>query len=120
LQPNPWFCQCSGFVQKVFGDALDAKVDIKDYWEKRDYFYENLTRIGFECVKPQGAFYLFPRALIDNDQEFVRRAVKYNLLLVPGTGFCCPRYFRISYCVSMETIVNSIPAFEKLAQEFKS
>lgn len=114
------FVNAPGLFQKVVGDALDAKVDIKDYWEKRDYFYENLTRIGFECVKPQGAFYLFPRALIDNDQEFVRRAVKYNLLLVPGTGFCCPRYFRISYCVSMETIVNSIPAFEKLAQEFKS
>lgn len=114
------FVNAPGLFQKVVGDALDAKVDINDYWDKRDYFYANLTRIGFECVKPQGAFYFFPKALIADDREFVNKAVKYNLLLVPGTGFCCPGYFRISYCVSKDTIVNSIPAFEKLAQEFKA
>ncbi len=113
------FVNAPGLFQKVVGDALEAKVDIQDYWQKRDFFYHNLTRIGFECVKPQGAFYLFPKALIEDDQEFVKRAVKYNLLLVPGRGFSCPGYFRISYCVSMDTIVNSIPAFEKLAEEFR-
>jgi aspartate aminotransferase len=101
------------------GDALNAKVDIEDYRQKRDFFYDSLIKIGFECVKPQGAFYLFPKALIEDDIEFVRKAVKYNILLVPGSGFCCPGYFRISYCVSMDTIVNSIPAFEKLVQEFR-
>lgn len=113
------FVNAPGLFQKVVGDALEAKVPIEDYRAKRDYLYENLTRIGFECVKPQGAFYLFPKALVADDVEFVQKAVKYNLLLVPGSGFCCPGYFRISYCVSMNTIVNSMPAFEKLAEEFK-
>lgn len=113
------FVNAPGLFQKVVGDALEAKVDINDYREKRDYLYENLTRIGFECVKPQGAFYLFPKALIADDVEFIKRAVNYNILLVPGSGFSCPGYFRISYCVSMNTIVNSIPAFERLAKDFQ-
>ncbi|RNC28579.1 MAG: Aspartate aminotransferase [Candidatus Dichloromethanomonas elyunquensis] len=113
------FVNAPGLFQKVVGDTLQAKVNVEDYQKKRDFFYDNLTRIGFQCIKPQGAFYLFPKALIEDDIEFVKRAVTYNLLLVPGTGFCCPGYFRISYCVSMNTIVNSIPAFEKLALEFQ-
>ncbi|NLI91265.1 MAG: pyridoxal phosphate-dependent aminotransferase [Peptococcaceae bacterium] len=113
------FVNAPGLFQRVVGDALQAKVNIDDYRKKRDFFHSNLTRIGFECIKPQGAFYLFPKALIKDDIEFVNRAVNYNLLLVPGSGFYCPGYFRISYCVSMDTIVNSIEAFEKLALEFK-
>lgn len=112
------FVNAPALFQKVVGEALHAKVDIDDYRQKRDYLYENLTRIGFECVKPQGAFYLFPKAMLKDDIEFVQRAVKYNLLLVPGSGFRCPGYFRISYCVSMNTIKNSMPAFEELAKEF--
>ncbi|QEK11053.1 pyridoxal phosphate-dependent aminotransferase [Crassaminicella thermophila] len=113
------FVNAPGLFQKVVGDALTAKVDVEAYKKRRDFLYENLTRIGFECVKPQGAFYLFPKALIDDDVEFVKRAMKYNLLLVPGSGFGCPGYFRISYCVKFDRIKNSIPAFEKLAKEFK-
>jgi aspartate aminotransferase len=114
------FVNAPGLFQKVIGDSLDVKTDTADYQKKRDYLYEHLTALGFECVKPQGAFYLFPKALIEDDVEFVKRAVKYNLLLVPGSGFGCPGHIRISYCVSMDTIVNSIPAFEKLVQEFRS
>lgn len=113
------FVNAPGLFQKVVGDALEAKVNIEDYKAKRDYLYDNLTRLGFECVKPQGAFYLFPKALSENDVEFVKKALNYNLLLVPGSGFGCPGYFRISYCVPMDTVTNSIPAFEKLAQEYK-
>ena len=105
--------------QKVIYDALDAQVDIEDYKLKRDMLYENLTRLGFECVKPQGAFYLFPKALMEDDVEFVKRAINHNLLLVPGSGFGCPGYFRISYCVELDVIERSIAAFEKLAAEFK-
>lgn len=112
------YVNAPGLFQKAVGDALDAKVDIEDYQNKRDFLYDNLTRLGFQCVKPQGAFYLFPKALIEDDVEFTRSALKYNLLLVPGRGFGCPGYFRISYCVTMDTIVNSIQAFEKLAQEY--
>lgn len=113
------FVNAPGLFQKVVGDALDAKVDIEDYQRKRDALYGGLIKLGFECVKPQGAFYLFPKALIEDDVEFVRRALKYNLLLVPGSGFGCPGYFRLSYCIGMDTITNSFPAFEKLAGEFE-
>lgn len=112
------FVNAPGLFQKVIADSLNVKVDVADYKKKRDILYENLTRLGFTCVKPQGAFYLFPKALIDDDVEFIKRALQYNLLLVPGSGFGCPGYFRMSYCIGMDTVVNSIPAFEKLAKEF--
>lgn len=113
------FVNAPGLFQKVVADALDAKVDISGYKKRRDFLYKNLTSMGFQCVKPTGAFYLFPKALIDDDVEFVKRAMKYNLLLVPGSGFGCPGYFRMSYCVKFDIIQNSIPAFKKLAEEFK-
>lgn len=100
------FVNAPGLFQMVVGDALNAKVDVEDYKSKRDHLYDNLTRIGFKCVKPQGAFYLFPKALIEDDVEFVKNALRYNLLLVPGSGFGCPGYFRISYCVTMDTVVK--------------
>ena len=114
------FVNAPGLFQKVVGDALNSRVNILDYEEKRNFLYENLSKLGFECVKPQGAFYLFPKALIDDDVEFIKRAMKYNLLLVPGSGFGCPGYFRMSYCVSFDMIKNSMPAFEKLVKEFKN
>jgi aspartate aminotransferase len=113
------FVNAPGLFQKVVGDAINAKVDTAGYEKRRNFLYENLTRLGFECVKPQGAFYLFPKALIADDVEFVKRAMKYNLLLVPGSGFGYPGYFRMSYCVKFDMIENSIPAFEKLVAEFK-
>lgn len=113
------FVNAPGLFQKVVGDAINAKVDISGYEKRRNFLYENLTRLGFQCVKPQGAFYLFPKALIEDDVEFVKRAMKYNLLLVPGSGFGYPGYFRMSYCVKFDMIENSIPAFEKFVAEFK-
>jgi aspartate aminotransferase len=113
------FVNAPGLFQKVVGDAFDAKVDTTGYEKRRNFLYENLTRMGFECVKPQGAFYLFPKALIDDDVEFVKRAMKYNLLLVPGRGFGYPGYFRVSYCVKFDMIERSMAAFEKLVAEFK-
>ncbi|WMJ79243.1 pyridoxal phosphate-dependent aminotransferase [Clostridium sp. MB40-C1] len=113
------FVNAPALFQKVVGDSLNAKVDIEEYKKRRDFLYENLTRIGFECIKPQGAFYLFPKALIEDDVEFAKKALKYNLLIVPGSGFGCPGYFRLSYCVKWDTIEKSIQAFEKLAEEFK-
>ncbi len=113
------FVNAPALFQKVVGDALDSTVDVQAYKQRRDLLYNNLTKIGIECVKPQGAFYLFPKALIEDDVEFVKRAMKYNLLLVPGSGFGCPGYFRISYCVKLDMIERSIPAFKKLVAEFK-
>lgn len=113
------FVNAPGLFQRVIADCLDVQADVEDYKEKRDFLYDNLIRLGFECVKPQGAFYLFPKALIPDEVEFARAATKYNLLLVPGSGFGCSGHVRISYCVNFDMIKRSIPAFEKLAEEFK-
>ena len=72
--------------------------------------------MGFTCIKPEGAFYLFPRTPIENDIEFCQEAKKYNLLLVPGSGFGCPGHVRLAYCISYEKIKKSLAAFEKLAK----
>lgn len=113
------FVNAPALFQKVIADSLDANVDVESYREKRDCLYDNLIRIGFECVKPQGAFYLFPKCLIEDDIKFCKAATKYNLLLVPGSGFGCPGHFRMAYCGDLEMMKNSIPAFEALAKEFK-
>jgi aspartate aminotransferase len=113
------FVNAPALFQKVVGDSLDAAVDTDEYKRRRDFLYSHLTELGYFCVKPEGAFYLFPRSFIPDDVEFTKRALKYNLLLVPGSGFGCPGHFRIAYCVDFKTIKNSIPAFKALADEFK-
>ncbi|AEY66485.1 pyridoxal phosphate-dependent aminotransferase [Clostridium sp. BNL1100] len=113
------FVNAPALFQKVIAKSINSLVDINIYKERRDLLYNSLTEFGYECVKPDGAFYLFPKALIPDDIEFKNRAVKYNLLIVPGSGFGAPGYFRLAYCVSLETIKNSLPAFEALAKEFK-
>ncbi len=112
------FVNAPGLFQKLVAQSLDHAIDVNVYQERRDKLYGTITRLGFECVKPQGAFYLFMKAPIKDDIAFVNHAVKYNLLLVPGTGFGCPGYVRLAYCVSLDTIENSIPAFEALAKDF--
>lgn len=112
------FVNAPALFQKVISHSLDAKVDVEIYKTRRDRLYEIVTESGFSCIKPQGAFYLFPQSPIENDVEFVEHALKYNLLLVPGTGFGCPGYFRLTYCVSIETIENSYPAFKALGKDY--
>lgn len=113
------YVNAPSLFQKVIADSLNAEVDTSEYKARRDILYNHLVKLGFDCIKPEGAFYLFPKALIDDDVEFTKRAVKYNLLLVPGKGFGCPGYFRIAYCVSRNIIENSLPAFEALVKEFR-
>lgn len=93
--------------------------DISAYAKNGQLLYQGLIDAGFTCVKPQGAFYLFPKALEEDDYAFCERAKKYDLLLVPGTDFGCPGYFRASYCIRTETIEKSLPIFKKLAAEYK-
>lgn len=113
------YVNAPALFQKVIARTIDSTVDINIYKERRDLLYNGLTSLGYECVKPDGAFYLFPKSFIADDVEFKNRAVKYNLLIVPGSGFGCPGHFRLAYCVSLETIKNSLPAFKALAKEFK-
>ena len=103
--------------QRVIPYCLDLKVDIDSYNKNRNLLYKIITENNFECIKPQGAFYLFVKSPIDNDIEFCNIAKKYNLLFVPGSSFACPGYVRIAYCVSYEMIERSEKAFKKLSEE---
>ncbi len=105
--------------QLVVARCAGKPSDIKPYEENGRLLYEGLQEAGISCVKPQGAFYLFPKCLEDDDYAFCERAKKYDLLLVPGTDFGCPGYFRASYCISNDTIRRSLPMFKKLAAEYK-
>ncbi|MCQ2014000.1 pyridoxal phosphate-dependent aminotransferase [Clostridium butyricum] len=105
--------------QKVVARCADMPSDITVYEKNKELLYNGLIEAGFECTNPGGAFYLFPKALEDDEVAFCERAKKYDLLLVPGGDFGCPGYFRASYCISTETIKKSLPLFKKLAEEYK-
>lgn len=93
-------------------------MNLSAYDKNRNLLYNSLKEFGFECIKPEGAFYLFVKAPIADDKAFCAQAQKHNLLLVPGSSFACPGYVRLAYCVSYDTIQNSLPEFKKLAAEF--
>lgn len=112
------FVNAPSLFQKVVAENLHVAVDTEDYKKKRDLLYSHLTRIGFECVRPEGAFYLFMKTPIGDDRVFCRTAAKYNLLFVPGSGFGCPGYVRIAYCCDISMIERSLDAFTKLAEEY--
>lgn len=105
-------------MQKVIARCVDAEVDVVAYDKNRLALYNGLTACGFQCIKPQGAFYLFVKSPVDDEKEFCEAGKKYNILMVPGSSFACPGYVRLAYCVSYETIINSLPEFKKLAAEF--
>lgn len=110
------FVNAPSLFQRVIAKTIDEKVDVSIYKKNRDLLYNHLIELGFTCVKPQGAFYLFPKSPIPDDKKFCEDAKKFNLLIVPGSSFGCPGYVRLAYCVSYETIKNSLPAFDKLAE----
>ena len=103
-------------MKKCHEDVADMSI----YRRNRDLLYNALTDLGFSCVKPDGAFYLFPKSLEPDDYAFCKKAVEHNLILVPGTEFGCPEHVRISYCVSTEQIERALPAFKTLAEEYKN
>ena len=105
--------------QLVVAKCAGKSVDITPYERNGKILYDGLIAAGFECVKPQGAFYLFPKALEADDYAFCERAKKYDLLLVPGADFGAPGYFRAAYCIKTETIERSLPLFKKLAAEYR-
>ena len=103
----------TALMQKAVESVQNEIVDIKIYKEKRDFLYDNLTKLGYECVKPDGAFYLFPKTPIADDTKFVSILQQYNILTVPGKGFGKGGYFRISYSVEDWVIEGSIKGFEE-------
>ena len=113
-----YVCAPSMF-QQVVARCAGETADLSVYAENRKLLFEGLTGMGYACVKPEGAFYLFPQTLEPDDRAFCERAKKYDLLLVPGTDFGAPGHMRISYCVQTETIRRALPLFEKLAAEYR-
>ena len=111
------FVNAPSLMQRVVAKCVDAQVNLEAYDKNRKAIYEGLTRLGFECVKPEGAFYLFVKSPVEDETVFCEAAKKHNILMVPASSFGCPGYVRIAYCVSYETIVNSLPHFAEVAKE---
>ena len=106
-------------MQRVVEDCVDCMPDLVAYDENRNDLYNGLTGMGYECAKPDGAFYLFMKAPNGDDMAFSEAAkLEENILIVPGTGFGCPGYLRLAYCVSNETIKNSMPGFKRLIEKY--
>lgn len=106
-------------LQRVIERCISDTSDISIYKENRDLLYNALTKMGFECVYPDGAFYLFVKAMGEDAYEFCENAKEYELLLVPADSFGTPGYVRVSYCVQTKQIEDALPAFEKLAESYK-
>jgi aspartate aminotransferase len=107
------FVNAPALWQWVVAEVGDQVIDVAPYREKRDLMYEGLIRIGYECVKPRGAFYVFPRTPIDDDVAFVRLLAEEGVLTVPGSGFGAPGHIRISLTVERDTVVRALPGFER-------
>ena len=106
-------------LQQVIARCLNARVDIEIYRENRDLLYNNLTAYGYECVKPDGAFYLFVKSPEKDAHRFYEQAKKHEILVVPCDDFGVKGYVRIAYCVDKERVLRALPAFERLALEYK-
>ena len=112
------FVNAPTLQQKIVKACLNEKTDISYYDRNREALYNGLKECGFDCIKPEGAFYLFVKSPVENEKEFCEAGKKYNILMVPGSSFACPGYVRLAYCVSYETIVNSLPKYAELAKEY--
>ena len=107
-------------IQKVIAKCVDAEVDVAAYDKNRLALYNGLKELGFECIKPQGAFYLFVKSPVADEKAFCEAGKKYNILMVPGSSFACPGYVRLAYCVSYDTIMNSLPQFGKFSRRIRA
>ena len=111
------FVNAPALIQRVVKDAQSVSVDAELYRSKRDFLYDELIRIGYSVVKPQGAFYFFPKSPIKDEVKFVKKLAEKKVLVVPGRGFGSPGYFRISYCVPDQVLEGSINGFEEAFNE---
>lgn len=113
------FVCAPALFQRLVPACIGKTADISIYKKNRDILCDALGKYGYKVAQPDGAFYLFVKAMEDDSHAFCEKAKKYELLLVPGDSFGYPGYIRISYCVSTEMIEKSLPSFEKLAKEYK-
>ena len=108
----------SSLFQRVAAACIGQTADISAYEANRDLIYNGLRELGFQCVHPDGAFYLFVKSPEPDARAFCKRAMEYDLLMVPGDDFECPGYVRLAYCVAKDTLERSLPVFKKLAQSY--
>jgi len=111
------FVNAPALMQRIVARLQDTTVEVDVYKRKRDLLCAGLAAAGYKFEKPQGAFYLFPRSPIPDDAAFVQMLLKKNILVVPGSAFGSPGYFRIAYCVDDATIINSIAGFAEAIKE---
>lgn len=104
-------------IQFALERVVDKTSDLSVYETNMNLIYDELLKIGFEVVRPGGTFYIFPKALEEDDKAFCMKARKYDLIFVPGSAFACPGYFRMAYCISTEKVKRSFPALERFAKE---
>ncbi len=112
------FVNAPALMQHVVRAVQNASVDVGVYQRKRDFLYDRLTGMGYQIVKPQGAFYLFPRSPLADDEAFVAALQEYNVLVVPGKGFGTPGHFRISYCLEDSVLEGAMDGFARAAEQY--
>ncbi|HEY5586520.1 MAG TPA: pyridoxal phosphate-dependent aminotransferase [Ruminiclostridium sp.] len=103
-------------IQLAVAEVVDLTADMSVYETNMNLIYDKLVELGFNCIKPGGTFYIFPKALEEDAKVFCQKALKYDLILVPGDSFGCPGYFRMAYCIDTEKVKRSLPALEKFVK----
>ncbi len=112
------FVNASALMQHIVRHLQGVTISVAEYQKKRDFMLDNLTKMGYEMVKPQGAFYIFPKSPIEDDVAFVRELLQLKVLTVPGSGFGTPGYFRIAYCVEDRVLEGSLDGLRAAAQKY--
>ena len=112
------YVNAPALMQHIVSRLQSVTVPVAEYQKRRDFLYEHLSEMGYSVMKPQGAFYLFPKSPLEDDVALVRELQQWRVLTVPGRGFGTPGYFRISYCVDDRTLEGSLAGFRKTAQKF--
>jgi len=112
------YVNAPALMQRLVSKLQSVTVSVDDYQRKRDFLYNNLAEFGYSLTKPQGAFYMFPKAPTEDEMDFIKELQKFNVLTVPGRGFGTSGYFRISYCVEDRTLEGALDGFKKAAQKF--
>lgn len=112
------FVNASALMQHIVRHLQSVTVSVAEYQRKRDFLYKNLTEMGYSIVKPQGAFYMFPKSPLEDDLKFVRELLQLKVLTVPGQGFGTPGYFRIAYCVEDRVLEGSLAGLQEAARRF--
>ena len=107
----------ASLIQLAVAECLDETSDLGVYETNMELIYAELKKLGLTVVKPSGTFYIFPKALEENANAFCKKAMKYDLALVPGDSFGCPGYFRMAYCIDTEKVRRSFAALEKFVAE---